>query len=130
LRELGIESPLLECRLTKEDIRRISSDLGLSTRDKLARGCLLTRLPIGGRVTIDDLQLVEEAERLLRSRGYPEVRVLMRGQVACIEVEEKLRRRVIDESPEIVRELEALGFRYVTLDLSGHPLGGMNPDCA
>lgn len=128
LRELGIASPLLECRMTKADVRRLSAERGLSTSDKPTNACLLTRLPIGTRISMEDLQRVEEAERLLKSRGYRWVRVRMHGRLARIEVDRSQRGQLIDDAGSIVESLEALGFRYVTLDLCGYRLGSMNPE--
>jgi len=128
LRELGIESPLLECRMTKADVRRISAERGLSTSDKPTNACLLTRLPMGTRISMADLQRVEEAELLLKSRGYRWVRVRMHGRLARIEVDQSQRGRLIEDAGLIIQSLEALGFRYVTLDLCGYRLGSMNPE--
>jgi uncharacterized protein len=128
LQELGILSPLLEFKLTKADVRRLSSWLGLSTWDKPTNACLLTRLAIGTRVTMEDLQRVEEAERLLRGRGFRWVRVRMHGPLARIEVDPQQRSRLVDESDFVFQALDALGFRHVTLDLMGYRLGSMNPE--
>lgn len=127
LRELEIESPLLECKLTKADVRRLSQGLGLSTWDKPTNACLLTRLPIGTRVSMEDLQRVEEAERLLKSRGFRWVRVRLCKDLARIEVDPPQRARLLEESGDVCAELERLGFRYVTMDLRGYRLGSMNP---
>jgi uncharacterized protein len=127
LGELEIESPLLECKLTKADVRRLSEALHLSTWDKPTNACLLTRLPIGTRVVMEDLQRVEEAERLLKARGYRWVRVRLYQDLARIEVDPPQRARLLEESEEVSAELESLGFRYVTLDLRGYRLGSMNP---
>jgi len=128
LRELGIASPLLECRMTKSDVRRLSAERGLSTSNKPTNACLLTRLPIGTRISMEDLQRVEEAERMLKSRGYSWVRVRMHGRLARIEVEKRQRARLIDDAEFIIEALESLGFRHVTLDLCGYRLGSMNPE--
>ena len=45
VQELGVRSPLQEAHLTKDDIRRISRELGLSTWDNPAQPCLATRFP-------------------------------------------------------------------------------------
>lgn len=127
LRELEIESPLLACKLTKADVRRLSGALHLSTWDKPTNACLLTRLPIGTRVAMEDLQRVEEAERLLKARGYRWVRVRLYKDLARIEVDPKQRARLLEESEDVSAEFESLGFRYVTLDLRGYRLGSMNP---
>lgn len=127
LRELAIESPLLSCKISKADIRRLSETLGLTTWDKPTNACLLTRLPIGQRVTMEDLQRVEEAERHLRARGYTWLRVRAHGELARIEVAPKQRFKLLEEAETITKTLQALGFRHVTLDLLGYHLGSMNP---
>lgn len=47
LNELSVLSPLRECGLTKEEIRRRSKEAGLFTWDKPAYACLATRIPTG-----------------------------------------------------------------------------------
>ena len=49
LKELSVRSPLRECGLTKEEIRRLSKAAGLFTWDKPAYACLATRIPPGER---------------------------------------------------------------------------------
>mgnify|MGYP001502945328 CR=1 FL=1 len=126
LGELGVTSPFLECGIGKEDVRRLARALGLPTWRKPTNTCLLTRLPFGRRVTMEDLQRIEEAERLLIDRGYDWVRVRCHGDLARIEVAPELRQRVLEEADLVIKDLEGLGFRYVTLDLRGYQLGSMN----
>ena len=47
LRELEVRSPLRECGLTKDEVRRLSREAGLFTWDKPAYACLATRIPTG-----------------------------------------------------------------------------------
>ena len=129
LRELEIESPLLACRISKADVRRLSEYLGLPTWNKPTNACLLTRLPVGRRVTMADLQRVEEAERFLRALGYSWVRVRLHADLARIEVAPEQRLQLLEEAEKISGTLRELGFRYITLDLMGYRLGSMNPDC-
>jgi len=126
LRELKIDSPLLACKLSKADVRRISESLGLPTWAKPTNACLLTRLPVGRRVTMEDLHQVEEAERFLRVRGYVWIRVRMHGDLARIEVAPQQRMRLLEEADVVVEALQGLGFRHVTLDLLGYGVGSMN----
>ena len=51
LRELSVRSPLRECGLTKDEIRRLSREAGLFTWDKPAYACLATRIPTGQPIT-------------------------------------------------------------------------------
>lgn len=127
LRELGIESPFVELKITKADIRTLSRERGLSTWNRPTNACLLTRLPIDTRVTMEDLQRVEEAERILRGRGYDWVRVRLHGTLARIEVAPEQRSRLLEEADSVASALQELGFRYVAMDLLGYCLGSMNP---
>lgn len=126
LRELGIESPLMELKITKADVRRMSRELGLTTWDRPTNACLLTRLPMGSRVSMEDLQRIEEAERFLKGRGYDWVRVRKHGSLARIEVAPEQRSRLLEEADEVSSALEQLGFRHVSMDLQGYCLGSMN----
>jgi uncharacterized protein len=127
LRELGIPSPLIDCGLGKDDVRRLSKAVGLRTWDKPANACLLTRLPTGVRVAMEDLQSVEEAERFLKARGYRWVRVRRHESLARIEVDPEQRAQLLADADEVTAALEGLGFRHVTLDMRGYRLGSMNP---
>lgn len=127
LRELGIESPLLDCGIDKAEVRRLSAELGLPTSDKPTNACLLTRLPIGARVSMEDLQRIEEAERILIERGYRWVRVRLHDGLARIEVSPEERVQLLGEGEEVAAALQQLGFRHVTLDLLGYRMGSMNP---
>ena len=62
LEELGIHSPLAEAGITKPDIRRLASALGMPHPDQAARPCLLTRFPYGMMPAAETLALVAEAE--------------------------------------------------------------------
>jgi uncharacterized protein len=126
VRELGIRTPLLDCSITKADVRRISHTLGLASWRKPTNACLLTRLPFGQRVTMPALQRIEEAERLLLARGFDWVRVRLHGGLARIEVAREQRARLLAEADGVVTALKALGLRHVTLDLEGYRLGSMN----
>jgi len=127
LRELQIDSPLVDCKLTKAQVRRLSEARGLPTWNKPTNACLLTRLPTGTRISMEALQRIEEAERYLHAKGYEWVRVRMHADIARIEVAAGQRARLVAEAEEVTRALGELGFRYVTLDLLGYRLGSMNP---
>ena len=49
LRELQVRSPLRECGITKDEVRRLSREAGIFTWDKPAYACLATRIPDGTR---------------------------------------------------------------------------------
>jgi uncharacterized protein len=127
-RELGVRSPLLECGMTKSDIREMSRRAGLPTWDQPASACLSSRVPYGQVVTIEKLSMIDKAEMALKELGFHQVRVRHHVDVARIEVAEAEMPRALD--PEMVSRmsaaLKALGFKFVTLDLEGYRTGSLN----
>ncbi|HWO02698.1 MAG TPA: ATP-dependent sacrificial sulfur transferase LarE [Blastocatellia bacterium] len=127
-REIGVCSPLEECRLTKAEIRELSRRAGLPTWDEPASACLSSRVPYGHVVTIEKLSMVDKAEIAIRELGFKQVRVRHHGDVARIEVADKELPRALDS--EMARQmsaaLKALGFKYVALDLEGYRTGSLN----
>lgn len=128
--ELGIRSPLLEAGLTKDDIRFFSRQLGLTTWDKPACACLSSRFPYGTRITKDKLSQVERGEDYLRSLGFRQFRLRHHGDVVRIEIGSEEFPRLLAQAPEVARELKAVGFTYVALDLEGYRTGSMNETLA
>jgi len=127
-REFGVRSPLIEVGLTKREIRSLAREQGLPVWDKPAMPCLASRIPYFSPVTVEKLDQIGRAEQLLRTMGFPVVRVRHHGEVARIEVEPG---RIADLVAPTVRErveeaLEALGFAFVTVDLSGYRSGKLN----
>ena len=127
-RELEVISPLKEAKLTKDDIRELSKDLGLPTWNKPAFACLSSRFPYGNEITAPKLKMVDEAEQFLLDMGIRQVRVRHHGEIARIEVapEERVQffdAEVMDRIGERFREI---GFTYVTLDMLGYRTGSMN----
>ena len=124
----GVKSPLAENGFSKEDIRRMSRELGLSTWDHPSSPCLSSRFPYGRRITLSGLKQVEKAEEFLRELGLQELRVRNHGEIARIEVNEKHMNTILE--PEIRRKiteaLKAMGFSFVALDLEGYISGSMN----
>lgn len=126
LRELGVPSPLLEVGIDRAGVRALAEALDLPTWDKPANACLLTRIGFNCRVSMDCLQRIEEAERLLLARGLRCVRVRSHGDLARIEVAPEQRGDLLADAGPIIAGLRALGFHYVTMDLAGYQLGSMN----
>ncbi|MGH9899559.1 MAG: ATP-dependent sacrificial sulfur transferase LarE [Pyrinomonadaceae bacterium] len=126
--EYGVRSPLIEAGLSKAEIRMHSQRAGLPTWDKPASPCLSSRIAYGTPVTIERLSTVECGEEILRSLGFKQFRVrlhdkLVRLEIAAEEMDKALAREMVDEMSSRFR---ALGFKYVTLDLSGYRSGAMN----
>jgi uncharacterized protein len=127
-REMGVRSPLLECGMSKADIRELSRRAGLPTWDEPASACLSSRIPYGQVVTIEKLSMVDKAEAALKELGFRQVRVRHHGEVARIEIAEDELPRALDVrmAQRMSAELKALGFKYVSLDLEGYRTGSLN----
>lgn len=125
---LGIESPLLDAGLNKDEIRVLAQQNGLEIWDKPQAACLASRIPYGEPVTAEKLKMIEEAEEFLRMEGFRQLRVRHHGRMARIELEEKDLQRVLKSSlrRKIINKFKNLGFAWVTVDLQGFKSGSLN----
>lgn len=126
--EHGVRSPLVEIGMSKKEARELSHRAGLPTWDKPASPCLSSRIAYGTAVSIERLSTIDRGEDILRQMGFREFRVrhhdnLVRLEIAPAEMDQVLRREVVQELAHRFREL---GFKYVTLDLHGYRSGAMN----
>ena len=128
LAELGIRSPLAEAGLDKEQVRRLSRELGLPTWDLPPMACLASRIPFGTPLTRERLARVDAAEKFLREHGFVLVRVRDIDGHASIEVSPDDLARLADAGfrPQVVAHLQELGFASVKLDPEGYRTGKMN----
>ncbi|MCE5287093.1 MAG: ATP-dependent sacrificial sulfur transferase LarE [Pelosinus sp.] len=128
LRELGIKSPLLECQLTKPEIRSLSKELGLPTWAKPPYACLLTRIPYGNELKVEDFIKIEKAEKYMMDKGFRAIRVRCHSNLARIEVDKQDRSKLFNEVllDEISHKFKEFGFKYVALDLEGYRVGSFN----
>ena len=128
LQEMGILSPLKEAGLTKAEIRKLSFDLGLKTYDKPSFACLASRFPYGETISKEKLAMVEQAEELLMSHGFRQMRVRIHGMMARIELlpEDIPRMAEAELRCEIAEKMKAIGFTYTSLDLTGYRTGSLN----
>ena len=127
-REFGVRSPLDEADLAKDEIRELSRHAGLPTWDEPASACLSSRIPYHTEVTDEKLRTIERAEQALAGLGFRVCRVRHHDELARVEIgrDELSRALEPDMRAAIVRELKAIGYRYVTLDLQGYRTGSLN----
>jgi uncharacterized protein len=125
-KQLGVVSPLKQAEMTKDDIREISKEFGLSTWNKPSFACLSSRFPYGTKITPEKLTVIGEAEDFIRDLGFQELRVRHHDNIARIEIGKADLERIIPYADKIVEKVKSLGFLYVTLDLAGYKTGSMN----
>lgn len=127
-REHEVRSPLVECGITKDDVRQLARHWGLPVWDKPASPCLSSRVAYGEEVTPERVAMIDRAEQYLRGLGLREFRVRYhRGDLARIEVPVAEIPRLAEAARhDLVLQLKALGFKFVTLDLAGFQSGSLN----
>jgi len=125
-RDRGAKMPMVDVGLTKQEIRALSKDLGLSTWDKPQLACLSSRFPYGTQITPDRLRRVDEFEDGLRELGFRQLRVRFHDTIARLEIDAEDIARVVEVRERIVALGKRLGFAYVALDLAGFRSGSMN----
>lgn len=130
LKELEIKSPLLINKLTKNEIRELSKELGLNTWKKPSYACLLSRIPYGNEIKIEELKMIEKGEEYLISIGFNGIRVRAHNGLARIEVQNKDMERFLNKEImiSVSKKLKEYGFKYVTLDMEGYRTGSLNYD--
>ena len=124
--EEEVYNPYVEFKVTKEEIREMARELGLSVADKPSMACLSSRFPYGQTITLDGLVRVGKAENYLRVHGFKVVRVRDHAGIARIEIMPDEMARFMEIRKEILTKFKELGFSYVTLDLLGFRSGSMD----
>lgn len=127
-KQMGIQAPLIDVDLTKDEIREISKVWDLPTWDKPAFACLSSRFPYGMRITRELLRQVDAAEQFLYDMGIRQFRVRHHGELARIELEaDEMNRFYKKETRDQINEhFYTLGYTHVTLDLQGYRSGSLN----
>ena len=128
IKELQVFSPLLEFNVTKEGVRDIARFYNLSVAEKPAMACLSSRIPTGISVTSERLARIEQAESIISTLGFSQVRVRDHDGIARIEVGQHELDRLQD--PILTKKAEesllTIGFNQVIIDPSGYRTGGAN----
>lgn len=123
LSELGIISPLKDAGFTKEDVRRLAGERGLSVSRRPSSPCLATRFPYDTHLTREMLALAERGEAVLGRYLSGNLRLRIHGNLARIEADPDQFPKLLEARDEITKALKDLGLQYITLDLSGFHSG-------
>jgi uncharacterized protein len=116
LEELKVVSPLRDCGLTKEKIRKLSKKAGLPTHNKPAYACLATRVLTDTKITYDILEKIEKAEKFMSRIGFSDFRVRFVNSSAKIQLKERQFSLFFKHRKIILNELSEY-FNQVLLDL-------------
>ncbi len=121
-----VKAPLVEAGFHKADIRALASHLGLENADKPQAACLSSRFPYGTAINQALLAQVEAAEDILAEMGFSQFRVRHHGEVARLEILPEEFELAITHHEALQRDIQALGYRFVALDLGGFRSGSLN----
>jgi len=124
--EYQVLSPLADCGITKEEIREISRYFELPNWNKPASPCLSSRIPYTHSITRKKLVEIEQAEDLLNSFGFEDVRVRHYGDHGKVEVRKEDLPKLMDIRESVVDKIRDIGFPEVVIDEEGLVSGKMN----
>ena len=124
--EHRVRSPMVEAAMDKAQVRAAAQWLGVPLWDKPAQPCLSSRIPYGTPVTLESLRRIEAAEDILRDLGLREVRARHHDRLCRIEVAADDLERAFALRKEIAAGIKALGYLWVSLDLTGLRSGSLN----
>lgn len=125
--ELGIQHPLADAGFDKRMTRLLARKLGLSNWNTPASACLASRIPCDTPIDIETLRKVGEAEDYLYDTGFAGCRLrALANNIACVEVNPIHLSRLFRKRKEVSDSLKKIGFKKVTMDMSGYKQGAMN----
>ena len=124
----NIVSPLVKCKINKNEVRQLAKLIGLPNWDKPAQPCLSSRVPYGVRISMDSLKRIERSENFLSDLGFLNFRVRIHGDLAKIEVSEddfvKFSNHQLRQT--IIKNFKKFGFKFVSLDLKFFSSGNLS----
>ena len=82
-------------------------------------------MPYNTILTKELLRKVDLSEEIIKNIGIKNLRVRVHNEIARIEVP-KEEFKIIFENENIIEKIKNIGFRYVTLDLSGLQSGSFD----
>lgn len=126
VQELGIASPLAQCKITKSQVRQMAGEYGLSCASRPSAPCLATRLPYHTPLDMQLLARIDQGEQFLKDLGFGNVRIRVHKDIARIETDPEQFSLFLQNRREIVRRLQTLELPYLTLDLEGFRSGSMD----
>ena len=121
-----ILSPMVECKITKDELREIARYFDLPNWDKPASPCLSSRIPYNQSVTNKKLRQIEAAENILNSYGFEDVRVRHYGNYGKIEVRKEDLKKLQEIKENVLEKIKEVGFPKIEIDKEGLVSGKLN----
>lgn len=119
-------SPMVDCKLTKEELRLIAKGFNLPNWDKPASPCLSSRIPYNHKITGEKLKQVEDAENILNDYGFKDVRVRHYETYGQVEVQKEELEKLFLIEDEVTEKILNVGFNRIVIDREGLVSGKLN----
>ncbi|ADZ10448.1 Conserved hypothetical protein CHP00268 [Methanobacterium lacus] len=117
--DLEIKSPLVMAGFTSDDVKEALNQLEIEYSPSTT--CMATRISKNSEITPKKINRLKYAESLLKGlSGSKVVRVRDQEDMAILEVENIEKLLNLGVLNHLDSELKAVGFKRVTLDISGH----------
>lgn len=113
---MNIISPLRLCKLTQNDVRKLSKEEGLSTWNKVSYSCLATRICKNQKITKKLLSNIEKSETYLSDLGLNDFELSVSDKTAVIKVKREDFNKVIKYREKIIITMSHM-FDNIYLDL-------------
>lgn len=120
--ELGVQTPLAVCGLSKMEVRELSRELNLDTWNQPSCSCLATRLPAGMAITAERLERVAAMEQVLADAGFFGCRArMLDDKTVCIQLTEAAvgQQSALAILRKLRGQLRSAGAEKIFLDLNG-----------
>ena len=106
----------------------MAKNWNLPVWNKPSSACLASRLAYGIEITPEKLNQIAQAEAIIRPFVNGQMRVRHHGDLARIEVEDNQLSKILEPKTKnlINTKLKELGFKFVTIDLTGYQKGSNN----
>ena len=121
-----VNAPLVNCKVSKDEVRTIARYFNLPNWNKPASPCLSSRIPYNQVVTEAKLRQIEAAEDLLNRYGFEDVRVRHFGTFAKVEVQKNDVQKLQSLEDLMIPEMINIGFEKIEIDTEGLVSGKMN----
>jgi len=118
--EFGIISPLKELGFSRDAVRRMFSELRLTT-DVQKETCMATRIPFGVPFGDADIRFIGECEELIREiAGVRQIRMRLRDGRAHLLTSPDSVRSLMEKEEELSSMLLKRGITAVVIDADGY----------
>ncbi|MCX8009548.1 MAG: ATP-dependent sacrificial sulfur transferase LarE [Ignavibacteria bacterium] len=126
--EYNVVSPLIECGFTKQDVRELAKYYKIPNHNKPSAPCLSSRVPYGTPIDLATLTKIAQAEKIVKEKGFYNVRVRHYGNKAKVEVDKHDVSRLKSIYNEIKKSFSIVGYSEVEIDPEGFKSGKLNKD--